>query len=136
MLRHGQDRPKHSTWHGTPLPATESEMQLLYTRTPTPTYLQCTRSHSQLLACASVHVCPARVKFILLLRVYILTFLSIRFILKSIQTHISMQKYFKICVCTFLKANSIGEKVRACALKGKKNRLHPASTILCFSNRL
>jgi hypothetical protein len=49
------------------------------------------------------------VKFILPLRACALTFSFIGFA--------------EMCICTLLKANSMGERVRACALKGKKNRL-------------
>jgi len=41
--------------------------------------------------------------------------------LRSVQTHISKQFRIEMCVCTLLKANPMGEKVRAHALKGKIN---------------
>jgi hypothetical protein len=37
-----------------------------------------------------------------------------------VQTHISMQNCFEICVCILLKANPMCGRVRACALNGKK----------------
>jgi hypothetical protein len=60
------------------------------------------------------------VKLILPLRAYALTLPSIGFALRSVQTHISMRNYFEMCVCTLLKANPMGRRVRACVLKGKK----------------
>jgi len=61
----------------------------------------------------------SRVKFSLPLRACALTLLPIGFVLRSVQTHISMQNCFEICVCTLLKANPMGRRVRAYA--GKKN---------------
>ena len=60
------------------------------------------------------------VKFILPLRACALTLLPIGFALRSVQAHISMRNCFEICVFTLLKANPMGERVRACGLKGKK----------------
>ena len=54
------------------------------------------------------------------LREYALTLPPIGFALRSVQTHISKQFHIMICVCTHLKANTIDERVRAQALKGKK----------------
>ena len=61
------------------------------------------------------------VKFILPLRACAPTLSSIGFALRSVQTHISMRNCFEMCVCTLLKANPMGERVRTYAFKGKKN---------------
>ena len=55
------------------------------------------------------------------LRAYALTLPPIGFALKSVQTHISKQIRIEMCVCTVLKANPMGRRVRAHALKGKEN---------------
>ena len=60
------------------------------------------------------------VKFILPLRACALTPPPIEFALRSVQIYISMQNYFEMCVCTLLKANPMGRRVKACALRGKK----------------
>jgi len=52
---------------------------------------------------------------------YALTLPPIGFALRSVQTHISKQFRIEMCVCTFLKANPMGGRVRAYALKGKIN---------------
>jgi len=57
---------------------------------------------------------------IIALRAYALTLPPIGFALRSVQTHISMRNCFEMCVCALLKANPIGGRVRAYALKGKK----------------
>jgi hypothetical protein len=68
-----------------------------------------------------VYMYKYMVKFILFTRAYDFTLQPIRFVLRSIQTHISMRNCFNICVCTLLKANIMNGRVSACALKGKKN---------------
>jgi len=55
------------------------------------------------------------------LRAYALTLPPIGFALRSVQTHISKQFHIEMCVCTLLKANSMGERVRVYALRGKIN---------------
>ena len=55
------------------------------------------------------------------LRAYALTLPPIGFALRSVQTHISKQFRIEMCVCTLLKANPMGGRVRAHALKGKIN---------------
>ena len=50
--------------------------------------------------------------------------------LRSVQTHISKQIRIEMCVCTLLKANPMGRRVRAHALKGKENFTH------CFSSKI
>ena len=55
------------------------------------------------------------------LRAHALILLLIGFTLTSVQTHISKQFRIEMCVCTILKTNPIGERVRAYALKGKIN---------------
>ena len=54
-------------------------------------------------------------------RAHALTLLSIRFTLKSVQTHISKQFRIEMCVYTLIKANPMSGRVRAHALKGKIN---------------
>jgi len=61
----------------------------------------------------------SKIKFSLPLRACALTLLPIGFALRSVQTHISMRNCFEKCVCTLLKANPMGGRVRAYALKGK-----------------
>ena len=63
-----------------------------------------------------------KVKFILPLRAYTLTLLSIGFALKNVQTYISMRNCFEMCVCTLLKTNPMGGRVMTCALKAKKKQ--------------
>ena len=62
-------------------------------------------------------------KFIFFLSVYTLSLSlpPIRFVLRSVQTYISMRNCFEMCVYTLLKANPMDGRVRAYALKGKKN---------------
>jgi hypothetical protein len=55
------------------------------------------------------------------LRAHALTLPTIRFALRSMQTHISKQFRIEMRVCTLLKANLIGGRVRADALKDKIN---------------
>jgi hypothetical protein len=54
------------------------------------------------------------------LRTHALTLPLIKFTLRSVQTHISMQNCIEMCVCTLLKANPMRERVRAHTL-GKIN---------------
>ncbi|KAG0520160.1 hypothetical protein BDA96_08G049600 [Sorghum bicolor] len=55
------------------------------------------------------------------LRACALTPSTTGFALRSVQTHISMQIRFEICVCTLLNANPVVEGVGAHALKSKNN---------------
>jgi len=55
------------------------------------------------------------------LKVYALTLPPIGFALRSVQTHISKQFRIDMCVYTLLKANLMGGRVRAYALKDKIN---------------
>jgi hypothetical protein len=63
------------------------------------------------------------VKLNMPLRACALTLSTFEFVLKSVQTYISMQIRIEMCVCTLLNANPMVERVRAHALKGKKNHL-------------
>jgi len=60
-------------------------------------------------------VSPQMVKFFFSLRPHALTLPTIRFALKIIQTHILIQYVY-----TLLNVNLMGERVRACVLKGRK----------------
>jgi len=55
------------------------------------------------------------------LKAYALTLPPIRFALRSVQTHISKQIRIEMRVCTLFKANPMGRRVGAHALKGKEN---------------
>jgi len=57
-----------------------------------------------------------RTRFFFSSRTYVLTLTPIEFILRSVQTHISKHIRIEMCVCTLLKANPIGRRVRAHAL--------------------
>jgi len=57
----------------------------------------------------------------LLLKAYALTLPPIGFALRNVQIHISKQFRVEMCVCTLLKANPIGRKVRAYVFEGKEN---------------
>jgi len=64
------------------------------------------------------------------LRAYALTLPPIGFALRSVQTHISKQFCIEMCVYTLLKANPMGRRVRAYALKGKINFTSPLEFVL------
>jgi len=89
---------------------------------------------------ANPHHLVARTRFFFVLKAYVLTFLPIGFALRSVQTHISKQFGIEMYVYIFLKANSMGGRVRAHAFKGKINfslvapltRRRSASTSLCL----
>jgi len=60
-------------------------------------------------------------RFFLSLRAHTLALPPIGFALRNVQTHISKQFRIEMCVCTLLKANIMGGRVRAHALKDKIN---------------
>ena len=63
------------------------------------------------------------VKLILPLRVYALTLPPIEFVLRSVQTHISMRNCFEKRVCTLLNANLMDGRLRTYVFKGKKKKV-------------
>jgi len=48
------------------------------------------------------------------------TLSTIRFALRSVQTHISIRICFEMCVCTFFNVNPVGENEKHMPLEGKK----------------